>query len=317
MGSHTRSPSILSSVEPSSAQLSVSTPASRGYSIDVLDSTAGLPSVKNVRLTEGDNEILAQLCSGSKSTYLTTSKTQFWANISAALEQKTGKKIANSRSAMMKLVYARRAQLNRWKTETGTVQEETDLSQAVDSFIEVLDQETEGREDRRKCQEATQQELKERLVQENNLLESLGNKKRAYTEEDDEDLPSDFPGESGTTSRSRSTSTRGRSRSRCTRKSRRIYEEELENGQQMVEAVKLVAEAIKCNASSNEKPLDERLARLENTQDERFARLENTQKDLLATNQKLLSLMECMQAQRVPNMEKPTELPQDFPSDDL
>ncbi|KAI5776770.1 hypothetical protein EDC01DRAFT_636407 [Geopyxis carbonaria] len=93
----------------------------------------------------------------------------YWALISALLEQETGFALRDPQNTHKIIIAARRAQLQREAKESGTVQEETELTQVVDAWLQrEADMEEEARLE--KDPTAAEKEAEEAEIVRQNLL---------------------------------------------------------------------------------------------------------------------------------------------------
>ncbi|KAI5782641.1 hypothetical protein EDC01DRAFT_632359 [Geopyxis carbonaria] len=122
-----------------------------------------------VVVSEENKVALMKLCVENQGMHTRGKKKAFWALISALLEQDTGLVLRDPQTTHKIIVAARRAQLQREAKESGTVQEETELTQVVDSWLQKdADMEEEARLD--KDPSAADKEAEEAEVVRQNLL---------------------------------------------------------------------------------------------------------------------------------------------------
>jgi protein-tyrosine-phosphatase len=94
---------------------------------------------KQTKLNEADKIVLVQLCVENQEKYYYGNMKKFWIEVSVLLQQKTGKELKDPNSTITGMVALRRVKREQEKLESGTVQSDTQLSQALDKWIERLD----------------------------------------------------------------------------------------------------------------------------------------------------------------------------------
>ncbi|KAI5783529.1 hypothetical protein EDC01DRAFT_632091 [Geopyxis carbonaria] len=95
---------------------------------------------KRTHLTN-ENKIVAliQLCVANQREYAQSNKGNFWAMISELLLQEVGVSLRDPSGTVKGMVLKRRTQVRMQIGESGTVQEDTELTQAADQWIEIED----------------------------------------------------------------------------------------------------------------------------------------------------------------------------------
>ncbi|KAI5803645.1 hypothetical protein EDC01DRAFT_627462 [Geopyxis carbonaria] len=130
-----------------------------------------------VFVSEENKVALMKLCVENKHMNTHGKKKAFWALMSALLEQETGLMLRDPQNTHKVVVAARRAQLQREAKESGTVQEETELTQVVDMWLQrEADMEEEARME--KDPSAAEKEAEEAEIVRQNLLLPRAQKRR-------------------------------------------------------------------------------------------------------------------------------------------
>ncbi|KAI5801182.1 hypothetical protein EDC01DRAFT_628132 [Geopyxis carbonaria] len=137
--------------------------------------------------------MLMKLCVDHQDKNVYGSKKQFWLDISAMLEEETGLKLRDPQSTVSGLVATREAVVKKQRKESGTVQEETELTQILDMWI-ARDLEMKDMAKALKSPSAAQKEAEEAEIQRQNLLLPRGLKRKSNRPElledfEDEPLP--------------------------------------------------------------------------------------------------------------------------------
>ncbi|PUU74584.1 hypothetical protein B9Z19DRAFT_1133069 [Tuber borchii] len=214
--------------------------------------------------------------SSHRRTYLTAeNKTQFWAKISQLLLQEANIGLRDPAGTMRGIVIARRAQQKVQDRESGTVQEDTKFTKAVDKWIKVEDFRQREREESKTTQAQVEKEHQEATRHRFNLLQSA-HKKRYYSDIDNgndyadsnSEHESEAGGEGGSTEKQLEEDTIERmGHLRIKTRTRPIKEkEELRSMSDAVvglsDSVKMVAEKIRLREGSA-KGLEDRVQHLE------------------------------------------------------
>jgi hypothetical protein len=226
-----------------------------------------------------DDDLLAliRLCVSHQEEFVHGLKRDFWLTMAALLKNEIGKELRDPQSTMKGLVAGRRADLRRALQESGTVQEDTDLTQALDAWIEVLDEIEKQKVAKKRSEDQLAREALTATQFRNNLLVPRGEKRGIS------DIITDSEDESVANSRSNSRST---SRSMT---EKREKEEKKSETKQLVAAVERMGDAVKQMGSelasaitnTGHSAASERLTRLENAFKERENREQNRD-DMLA-----------------------------------
>lgn len=96
---------------------------------------------------------LVNTCNEESDDYRTTGKQVWWARVTARLQEKTGKPFANCQDKMNKLVKKRRADVEKSGATGAGTADETALSEVLDQWIMVLDDEIQMREEAQQAKE--------------------------------------------------------------------------------------------------------------------------------------------------------------------
>ncbi|KAI5792001.1 hypothetical protein EDC01DRAFT_630496 [Geopyxis carbonaria] len=127
---------------------------------------------------------------GSKGTNY--EQKQFWLDVRAMLEDETGLKLKDPQSTVSSLVATREAVVKRQRKESGTVQEETELTQVLDMWI-ARDLEMKEEAKAGKAPSAAQKEASEAEIQRQNLLLPRGLKRKPSQSDISEISTDDVP----------------------------------------------------------------------------------------------------------------------------
>jgi hypothetical protein len=116
--------------------------------------------------------VLVKLCVAHQSEYFHGQKGNFWKKISQLLEQEHGIILKEPRSTMQDIMAARRAEVAKFQDDkmSGRVQEESELTQNVDLWIEREDELKRQREDAKKGPEELEKEKKEAAAARRNMM---------------------------------------------------------------------------------------------------------------------------------------------------
>jgi hypothetical protein len=116
--------------------------------------------------------VLVKLCVAHQSEYFHGQKGNFWKKISQLLEQEHGIILKEPRSTMQDIMAARRAEVEKFKDDkmSGRVQEESELTQNVDLWIEREDELKRQRDDAKKGPEELEKEKKEAAAARRNMM---------------------------------------------------------------------------------------------------------------------------------------------------
>jgi len=127
-------------------------------------------------LTDNDKLVLARLCVQYQSDHKPGEKTRFWKKIGLLLKESTGKELKDPQDAMTTMLLQFEIDEARELRESGTVQNDSDIKQALRNWREheqCLEQE---KEDAKKPQEVLDKEAEEAAIHRRNLLLGLKNK---------------------------------------------------------------------------------------------------------------------------------------------
>ncbi|KAI9885748.1 MAG: hypothetical protein M1823_002469, partial [Watsoniomyces obsoletus] len=132
------------------------------------------------------NLLLVQMCVTRETGYQRGQLSIFWKNIAGLFMDKTGKHLKDPRRTVEKLVEQRKLKIKLQQTQSGMLQEATELSNALDCWLVRLQDYDDVQETRRENQVVAQQEKADTQRATDSLLVSLGRRKRPRLEEDSE-----------------------------------------------------------------------------------------------------------------------------------
>ncbi|PUU75711.1 hypothetical protein B9Z19DRAFT_1195288 [Tuber borchii] len=143
------------------------------------------PTCRHIYLTDEKKLMLVRLCVENQADFQDRRKGQFWAMISDLLHQEAGIFLKDPAGTVKGLVASRRTQLKVQGRESGTVQEDTDFTQAVDRWIEVEEEREHAKELAQQPKTQSAREAQEAEVHRSNLLRSAHLKRYLSSESSD------------------------------------------------------------------------------------------------------------------------------------
>ncbi|KAI9883090.1 MAG: hypothetical protein M1823_005144 [Watsoniomyces obsoletus] len=146
---------------------------------------------QRVRLTDGDRVELVRTCIAHAGAYRLGKVTDFWKMIGGIFSQKTGKCFREPRHLVTRLVQERKIQLKLQETQSGVLQEATELTNALDCWMVVLAEFEDVQIDRRQNREDAERQREDTQRQTEELMVSIGRRKRVRTREDESDRGDD------------------------------------------------------------------------------------------------------------------------------
>jgi hypothetical protein len=121
---------------------------------------------------------LIKLCNLHSGDYYHGNKTNFWEFIKEMLAVDTGVLLKDPRGTVSDMMKERKRVVSAERKESGTVQEETELSQQLDRWISYVDEMEEKRTDSKKAASVQEKEKNDAAIVRRNMLVRYG-KKRA------------------------------------------------------------------------------------------------------------------------------------------
>ncbi|KAI9886005.1 MAG: hypothetical protein M1823_002172 [Watsoniomyces obsoletus] len=171
--------------------LGISGPSGRGNTAGI--SSLQRPAVQRhrVRLTDEERVELVRICVSHAQSYQPGKVTLFWAVVSSIFSQKTGKRFKEPRQLVNRLVSERKLQLKIQETQSGVLQEATELSNALDLCMVVVKDFDDIQINRRQNQEEAERQREDTQRQTEELLVSVGRRKRVWTRDDESEQGND------------------------------------------------------------------------------------------------------------------------------
>ena len=139
---------------------------------------------KKASLTDELRLSLVKLCLEHQSEHVFGRMRAFWNKMSLLLEQENGVKLRDTRSTMNDLVAARKLEVEKHRKESGTVQNDTELTQTLDRWIEHEDLEDQRRADAKKAPSALAKEAREASIHRMNMMRTWSKKRRGSRSSD-------------------------------------------------------------------------------------------------------------------------------------
>lgn len=138
----------------------------------IVDRFSLLSNLNRAKKTTLNNEMrlaLVKLCIENQAEYMYGGKLAFWKKMSVLLQQEHGVKLRDARSTVQDMVTARKIEVVKYRKESRTVQNDTELTQAVDQWITHLEVEDQKRRDSKKTPDILAKEAKEASVHRMNM----------------------------------------------------------------------------------------------------------------------------------------------------
>ncbi|KAF8457325.1 hypothetical protein BDZ91DRAFT_852369 [Kalaharituber pfeilii] len=145
-------------------------------------------STAQTRLTEEERLILVRLCLEYQDEHTPRNKTKFWLKIKLLLLEKIGKELKDPQQAITRMVEQLEIDDRRERKESGTVQQDTDLKQALrrwrehEAAIEQIQ-----KQQKAENETAAEREVKEAKIHRQNLLLPLRDKRPITISSDSSD----------------------------------------------------------------------------------------------------------------------------------
>lgn len=126
---------------------------------------------QRARLTDEEKLVLVRLCVNYQDEHTRGNKANFWIKIKQLLKDETGKELKNLQDTIRLMSTTLEVQDRREQRESGTVQQDTDLNQALRQWLE-HENEVKDQEKRKKsaAEESVQKEAEEAEKHRRNLL---------------------------------------------------------------------------------------------------------------------------------------------------
>jgi hypothetical protein len=151
-----------------------------------MEETTAPVRAKKAALTDELRLSLVKLCLEHQSEHVFGRMRAFWNKISLLLEQEHGVKLRDTRSTMNDLVAGRKLEVERHRKESGTVQNDTELTQNVDQWIEHEEVEEQRRANAKKAPDTLAKEAKEAEVHRRNMMRIWSRKRKGSGTSDGE-----------------------------------------------------------------------------------------------------------------------------------
>ncbi|KAI9885706.1 MAG: hypothetical protein M1823_002471 [Watsoniomyces obsoletus] len=181
-----REDEVLPSVEPSTSDHFTRPPSMtvlpddhfRPLSVDLRADSTIKPRRSRVHLTENDNVILIQICVTQSRLYQPRKLGKFWQLVGVLFSGQTGKSLKDPPRTVEELVAQRKITMKRQEMESGRLQEATELSSALDCWLEVVKGYDDMIEEKRLNQLEVQEQTKESERQVEELLLTVGRRRQ-------------------------------------------------------------------------------------------------------------------------------------------
>jgi hypothetical protein len=175
----------------SAAPSSQPSPAFINESVEsMVGNDASSPPVRQfkgrTRYTVTDNLALVRLCVLYGDLYKRP-VSKFWNTVSTEFTRQTGKPMADPLAKVAKMVKDREKLVEQQRLESGTVQEESDFTQALDSWRKIQERYDNEREEKQKTQKAKTKDAAIAETQAANMMRSFREKRRMGSSADDPD----------------------------------------------------------------------------------------------------------------------------------
>jgi hypothetical protein len=142
---------------------------------------------KASQMNDDDRLALLKLCIESHDENVYGNKKQFWSKMSLLLQQECRVLLKDPQSTIDDMVAARRIVVAQQKTESGTVQQETELLQTLDLWIDIEDEKKRLKDDAKKSAATKEKEAGEAADRRANLFKPRSEKKKRRVQEVDDE----------------------------------------------------------------------------------------------------------------------------------
>ncbi|KAI5816078.1 hypothetical protein BZA77DRAFT_67862 [Pyronema omphalodes] len=144
------------------------------------------PMRKGTLINDDDRLALIKFCIEYNEENVYGNKKQFWQKMSLLLQQECGLLLRDPQSTVDDMVASRRIVLARQKKESGTVQQDTELLQALDVLVAIEDEKKKAREDLKKTAAEKEKEAQEASERRASLFKPVSQRKKREHEEQEE-----------------------------------------------------------------------------------------------------------------------------------